>query len=209
MCGVLGGHVMSPLPGTVSIRCRHRRQGSVNAVSKSSKAELISAETSNACIDTTKPAFCALPMNTSLDDIDRQLLSLLQTNAREGTALLARKLGLARTTVVARIARLERSGVVAGYGVRLGARLDASTVRAWCSLSVMPRQARRAAGAGRDARGGRVSAVSGPFDYLVFLRCTSHEQLDRLLDQVGQLEGAPTQTSIVLSRKIDRRSVDG
>ena len=26
-------------------------------------------------------------MNTSLDDIDRQLLSLLQTNAREGTAL--------------------------------------------------------------------------------------------------------------------------
>ena len=60
-------------------------------------------------------------MNTTLDDIDRQLLSLLQTNAREGTALLARKLGLARTTVVARIARLERSGVVAGYGVRLGA----------------------------------------------------------------------------------------
>lgn len=78
-------------------------------------------------------------MNTSLDEIDRQLLSLLQTNAREGTALLARKLGLARTTVVARIARLERSGVVAGYGVRLGARLDASTVRAWCSLSVMPK----------------------------------------------------------------------
>ena len=33
-------------------------------------------------------------MNTSLDDIDRQLLSLLQTNAREGTALLARKLGV-------------------------------------------------------------------------------------------------------------------
>ena len=65
-------------------------------------------------------------MNTSLDEIDRQLLSLLQTNAREGTALLARKLGLARTTVVARIARLERSGVVAGYGVRLGTRLDAS-----------------------------------------------------------------------------------
>ena len=54
-------------------------------------------------------------MNTSLDDIDRQLLSLPGPTPR-GTALLARKLGLARTTVVARIARLERSGVVAGYG---------------------------------------------------------------------------------------------
>ncbi len=53
-----------------------------------------------------------------------------------------------------------------------------------------------------------VSAVSGPFDYLVFLRCTSHEQLDALLDKVGQLDGVhQTQTSIVLSRKIDRRSV--
>ena len=113
--------------------------------------------------------------------------------------------------MVARIARLERSGVVAGYGVRLGARLDASTVRAWCSLSVMPKAGPavlRALGAMPEVE--EVSAVSGPFDYLVFLRCTSHEQLDRLLDQVGQLEGVhQTQTSIVLSRKIDRRSVDG
>ncbi|MBU0890423.1 MAG: Lrp/AsnC family transcriptional regulator, partial [Gammaproteobacteria bacterium] len=74
-------------------------------------------------------------MIQALDDTDRELLSLLQANAREGTAMLARKLGLARTTVVARIARLERSGVVAGYGVRLGTRLDATTVRAWCSIS--------------------------------------------------------------------------
>ena len=53
-----------------------------------------------------------------------------------------------------------------------------------------------------------MSAVSGPFDYLVFLRCGSHEQLDTLLDRVGQLDGVhQTQTSIVLSRKIDRRQV--
>ncbi|WP_029554368.1 Lrp/AsnC family transcriptional regulator, partial [Verminephrobacter aporrectodeae] len=62
-------------------------------------------------------------MASPLDATDRRLLSLLQANARAGTATLARQLGLARTTVVARMARLERSGVVAGYGVRLGARL--------------------------------------------------------------------------------------
>ena len=60
-------------------------------------------------------------MNERLDAIDRQLLSLLQANAREPAAILARKLGLARTTVVARIARLEREHVVAGYDVRLAA----------------------------------------------------------------------------------------
>ena len=148
-------------------------------------------------------------MNSALDETDRHLLSLLQANARESTATLARKLGLARTTVVARIARLERSGVVAGYGVRLGSQVEAASVRAWCSISVLPKTAPtvlRALDAMPEVE--EVSAVSGPFDYLVFLRCTSHERLDALLDQVGQMEGVhQTQTSIVLSRKIDRRSI--
>ncbi|EER59089.1 transcriptional regulator, AsnC family, partial [Acidovorax delafieldii 2AN] len=96
-----------------------------------------------------------------------------------------------------------------GYGVRLGARLDATTVRAWCSLSVQPKSAPavlRALEAMPEVE--EVSAVSGPFDYLAFVRCTSHEQLDALLDRLGQLDGVhQTQTSIVLSRKIDRRSI--
>ena len=47
------------------------------------------------------------------DQLDRELITLLQANARESTANLARKLGIARTTVVARLARLESEGVVA------------------------------------------------------------------------------------------------
>jgi DNA-binding Lrp family transcriptional regulator len=148
-------------------------------------------------------------MYPTLDETDRQLLSLLQANARESTATLARRLGLARTTVVSRIARLERDGVVAGYGVRLGTRMDQATVRAWCSLSVLPQsapQVLRALAAMPEVE--EVSAVSGPFDYLAFLRCPSHERLDALLDQIGQTDGVHrTQTSIVLSRKIDRRGV--
>ncbi|MGP1629964.1 MAG: Lrp/AsnC family transcriptional regulator, partial [Giesbergeria sp.] len=145
-------------------------------------------------------------MNHVLDDVDHQLLSLLQANAREGTAALARKLGLARTTVVARIARLERTGVIEGYGVRLGTHMDQATVRAWCSLSVLPQTAPavlRMLAAMAEVE--EVSAVSGHFDYLAFLRCSSHERLDALLDRIGQVDGVhKTQTSIVLSRKIDR-----
>ncbi|NMM79474.1 AsnC family transcriptional regulator [Acidovorax sp. SRB_14] len=150
-------------------------------------------------------------MEPPLDRTDQQLLSLLQANARESTATLARRLGLARTTVVARIARLEREGVVAGYGVRLGRRMDSATVRAWCSLSVLPQTAPavlRALAEMPEVE--EVSAVSGQFDYLVFLRCATHEQLDALLDRIGQVDGVhQTQTSIVLSRKIDRRSLSG
>ena len=143
-----------------------------------------------------------------MDDTDRHLLSLLQANAREPAATLARKLKLARTTVVARIARLEREGVIAGYGVRLGQRLERAAVRAYCGLVVAPKTGAavvRALELLPEVE--ELSAVSGPYDYMVFLRCETNEQLDALLDRIGQVEGIQhTHTSVVLSRKIDRRS---
>jgi len=146
-------------------------------------------------------------METELDPTDRHLLSMLQANARAPVATLARQLKLARTTVVARIARLEQKGVVTGYGVRLGQRLESASVRAYCSLKVMPRMSAAVIKAlARLHEVEEVSAVSGQFDYLVFLRCETHEQLDALLDQIGLIDGVhQTQTSIVLSRKLDRR----
>lgn len=150
-------------------------------------------------------------MDFRLDDLDRHLLSLLQANAREPASTLARKLKVARTTVVARIARLEREGIVAGYGVRLGQRLEQAAVRAYCGLSVTPKTAAHVIKElARLPEVEEVSAVSGQFDYMVFLRCETHEQLDALLDQIGLIDGInQTHTSVVLSRKLDRRSAVG
>lgn len=143
-----------------------------------------------------------------MDAIDRHLLSLLQANAREPAAVLARELKVARTTVVGRIARLERDGVIAGYGVRLGQRLEQAAVRAYCGLAVAPEAAAGVVAAlARLPEVEEVSAVSGEFDYMVALRCETNEQLDALLDHIGLIEGIrQTHTSVVLSRKIDRRS---
>jgi len=55
-----------------------------------------------------------------LDDLDRRLIALLQADARTSAADLARQLGVARTTVLARLARLEKQAVIVGYTVRLG-----------------------------------------------------------------------------------------
>ena len=143
-----------------------------------------------------------------MDDTDRHLLSLLQADAREPAATLARKLGVARTTVVARIARLERDGVIAGYGVRLGQRLEHAAVRAYCGLSVAPKAGATLVRAlERLPEVEELSAVSGQYDYMLALRCETNEQLDALLDRIGLIEGIQhTHTSVVLSRKIDRRS---
>ena len=147
-------------------------------------------------------------MDYRLDDIDRQLLRLLHMNARASTAHLARQMSLARTTVVARIARLEQESVIAGYGVRLGERMEQAAVRAYCGILVQPKMAPSVMQSlNRLVEVEEVSAVSGQYDYMVFLRCESNEKLDALLDRIGMIDGIQqTYTSVVLSRKIDRRS---
>ena len=147
-------------------------------------------------------------MDYRLDETDRQLLRLLQTNARASTAHLARQMDLARTTVVARIARLEQEGIIAGYGVRLGPRMEQASVRAYCGIRVQPKTATSVMQAlNRLTEVEEVSAVSGQYDYMVFLRCESNEKLDALLDRIGMIDGIQqTYTSVVLNRKIDRRT---
>jgi len=146
-----------------------------------------------------------------LDDADRHLLSLLQANARESAANLARHLGIARTTVVARIARLERLGVIAGYGVRLGREMGDHAIQAFCGLSVQPKAGPAIVRAlQRLPEIEELSSVSGPVDYMAVIRCSSHARLDQLLDEIGMLDGVNhTTTSIVLARKIDRRRATG
>ena len=146
-----------------------------------------------------------------LDQTDRHLLALLQANARESAANLARALGIARTTVVARIARLEKIGVIAGYGVRLGRQMEDNAILAFCGLSVQPKASPSVVRAlQRFPEIEELNSVSGPVDYMAVIRCDSHARLDKLLDEIGMLDGVNhTQTSIVLARKIDRRRAAG
>src|SRR5438128_4864540 len=76
----------------------------------------------------------------NLDDQDRRLLALLREDARTPTAALARSLGVARTTIVERLKRLQREGIVAGYTVRLNPRVQGKMLRVHVLLSVDAKQ---------------------------------------------------------------------
>lgn len=153
----------------------------------------------------TNPA-SPVALHSPRDDVDRALLALLQTDARQSTADLARHLGVARTTVVARLSRLERDRVILGYTVRLGQDEHDASLQAFVHIAVQPRS-----GHGVEARLKRMPevrqlcTVSGEFDYVAQLQAPSAVRLDGLLDEIGRLEGViRTQTSVVLARRIDR-----
>ena len=141
-----------------------------------------------------------------LDALDRQLIALLQANARQSTADLARKLAVARTTVLARLVRLERQGVIVGYTVRLGQDEGDRGVEAYVGISTEPKSARdvtQRLATLPELR--QLCSVSGEFDYLALLRAESTARLDALLDEIGAIDGVrKTTTSVVLARRIDR-----
>ena len=140
------------------------------------------------------------------DQMDRQLLTLLQANARASTAELARLLGVARTTVVARLARLEVSGVIVGYTVRLGSDAADRGVQAFVGITVSPKAGREVVKrmtALPELR--QLASVSGEFDYMALLRADSTMRLDALLDEIGDIDGVlKTTSSVVLALRVDR-----
>ena len=140
------------------------------------------------------------------DEIDRALLALLQTDARQSTADLARTLGVARTTVLARLTRLERDRVILGYTVRLGQDEQDSGLQAFVHIAVQPRSGRGVESClQRMPEVRQLCTVSGEFDYVAQLQAPSALKLDGLLDEIGRLDGViRTQTSVVLGRRIDR-----
>lgn len=140
------------------------------------------------------------------DEIDAAILTLLSENARIPVATMARRLNLARTTVQARLDKLETNGTIAGYTLKLGA-AHRPRLRATVLLSAEPRAA--AAILARLKSLPQVEAVhnaSGRFDMIVELAADTTETLDDILDRIGETQGVRSSESLIhLSTKIDRR----
>ncbi|THF49286.1 Lrp/AsnC family transcriptional regulator [Allorhizobium terrae] len=141
-----------------------------------------------------------------LNDKDRELLALLSENSRMPVATLAKKLGLSRTTVQARIERLEAQGVIAGYGVRLSDRYASSLIRAHILITIAPKALSQVVSALERLKPvTALHSVSGNFDLIALLAAPSITELDQAIDEIGTIDGVErTLSSIILSTRISR-----
>lgn len=139
--------------------------------------------------------------NSSLDDTDRELLSLLRDNARISVVTLAKKLRLARATVQNRMARLESAGTIVGYTVKLKPEAQGHRIRAMMSIAV---EGNRAAEVRRVLTGHpsvvALHTTNGRWDLIAELHADTLEAFDKVLNTIRLVEGiATTETSILLS----------
>jgi DNA-binding Lrp family transcriptional regulator len=136
-----------------------------------------------------------------MDDLDRQLIALLRSNARLPAATIARQLRVARGTVQNRIARLERDGVIAGYTVRLAASDDGRRIAALMLIAVEGNNVEKVLRSLRgDAAVAALHTTNGRWDIVAELRADSLEEFDRVLSRIRRIEGvASSETNLLLS----------
>lgn len=141
-----------------------------------------------------------------MDDLDKALLAQLTMDARLSLATLARRLKVARSTVQSRLERLESSGAIAGYTVKLGDSARAGLIRASVLLTVEPRnQAAILARLKAIPEVERINTISGRCDMLLQVAAPSTAALDAVLDGVGEIPGVRASESLIhLSTKLDR-----
>lgn len=141
-----------------------------------------------------------------MDTKDRDLIRLLQADARATTTSLAKQLGLSRATVQTRMARLEARGIIRGYTVRVSYDIEQRQIRAHVMISVYPKQNAEVSAALVKQAGVRaLYAISGEFDLIAIIAAEGTEEIDRIIDAIGQLDGVErTNSSIVLSTKFQR-----
>ncbi len=142
----------------------------------------------------------------AVDDLDRNIVALLSQDARMSIAVLARRLKVARSTLQARLERLETSGAIAGYTLRLGDAARLGRIRATVLLAIEQRSQPAILSRLKSMpQVERIHTASGRIDLLVQIVSGSTAELDETLDRIGAIDGIRSQESLIhLTTKLDR-----
>lgn len=142
-----------------------------------------------------------------MDRVDLKLISLLQKNARLSLKQLAEQVFLSPPAVSARMARLEREGIIKGYSADIDLLKLDYRITAFINLEMTPNQ--------KPTFYPFIAAcpnviecncVTGNYSMLIKVAYASTQELDVFIGQLQQFGN--TQTQIVFSTPVEHRGVN-
>jgi DNA-binding Lrp family transcriptional regulator len=145
---------------------------------------------------------------STLDDLDQALLQLLLTEPRLGVLETSRRLGVARGTAQARLARLERDGVLRDWAPTVDPAGLGFAVMAFATLEVHQGQGIRQISEHLRSIPEVLEAhtTSGQGDVLCRIVARDHADLQRVLDAITSTQlVARTSTVISLTNEVPYR----
>ncbi len=146
-----------------------------------------------------------------IDDIDRQILTILQENARTSNAEVARQVGMAPSAILERIRRLENRGVIEGYEVRINPEAIGLSLLAFVSVATtdMAGDTDTAQLLAQIPEIQEAHHIAGEDCYLLKVRVENTKALSHLLrDRISALGTVrSTRTTVVLDTLHERRTL--
>jgi Lrp/AsnC family leucine-responsive transcriptional regulator len=136
-----------------------------------------------------------------IDEIDRQILNILQQNARTPNAEIARQVGMAPSAVLERIRKLETRGVIRGYEARIDPEALGLNLLAFVFVrSEDPEGVRTGEALAQIPEVQEVHHIAGEDCYLAKVRVPDAKTLGRLLRErfAGNGTVRSTRTTVVL-----------
>lgn len=147
-------------------------------------------------------------MTSQLDDLDARLIDLMAAEPRIGLMEVSRRLGVARGTVQARLAKLTDRGVIRGFGPEVEPARIGYPVTAFVFLEITQgRLAEAIAHLEAVPEVLEAHATSGPRDLLVRVVARDTAQLQDIINRLLGTSAVRRSTSyIVLSTQIAHRT---
>jgi len=135
------------------------------------------------------------------DSLDRQLISLLRKDGRAPLSTLAKQLKVSRGTVQNRLDRLQASGILLGFTVRVREDYGLDAIRAIMMIEVVGKSTAEVI---RSLRGFpelvTLHSTNGAWDLLAEVQTSSLADFDRVLREVRMIDGVlNSETSILLT----------
>jgi Lrp/AsnC family leucine-responsive transcriptional regulator len=145
-----------------------------------------------------------------LDEIDRRILGLLQTDCKTPLAKIGEKVGLSAPSVVERVRKLEGDGFITGYHANLDARKLGVDITAFIGVSIGHPEGiptfEKSLEHLQDVL--ECHHVTGGYTLLLKVKTRNTQSLENLIRKLRSIAGVErTETSVVLSTKVERSGV--
>lgn len=139
----------------------------------------------------------------ALDEIDKELLRILQDNAKTPYSKISKRLGVSEATVHLRIRKLLKKGVIKRFQAIVDPEKVGKGTVAIIALTADPRKYEEVLEKLKEIPDVyEIYDVTGEYYTILKVRVGSREELTKVLDEIGRIEGVESTRTMFVLRTI-------
>ena len=139
-------------------------------------------------------------MVSKIDDIDKEILRMLQDNARVSFRKIAKKLNVSETTIFMRVRKLLRKKVIKRFTAIVSPEMLGKNITAFVLITADPKKLQTVLEMlSKIDDVYEVYDVTGSYYVIVKVRTEDQKKLTKIIDEIGMIDGVMgTETALVL-----------